>query len=148
VLVEADLQFALKNKKSIIHQSFITFFDGAELSGKSLLQVEVINVYVEKLIKNDLKLISNLKLNNQFLTLTKLEQEFSTSLNVSINNAIETIYITGKIDRIDSYNGFVRILDYKNSVQVTDKFVFTDFEQLFLDKDLLTKIIKLIYNLV
>ncbi len=149
VIHETDLQQALKNKKITVQQSFVSFFDGAELSGKSLLQEEVINVYVEKLIKSDIKLIADLKKQNQFLTLNKLEQEFSASLIVTLSRNPErsrreneeeetkqqTIYIKGKIDRIDSYGGFVRILDYKNSVHYTDSFVFTDFEKLFTDKN-------------
>lgn len=140
IVTEEELQFALKNKKSIVMQSFITFFDGTQLNGKSLLQEEVINVYVEKLIKNDIKLIANLKTKNQLLTLNKLEQEFSASISITQseveeNNSPQTIFIKGKIDRIDSYQGFVRVLDYKNSIKITDKFVFTSFENLFLDVD-------------
>jgi len=143
VIHEADLQLALKNKKIIVQQSFVSFFDGAELSGKSLLQEEVINVYVEKLIKSDLKLITNLKKQNQFLSLNKLEQEFSASISVTLSDNShpersrreQSVYIKGKIDRIDTHDGFVRILDYKNSIHYADSFVFTDFEKLFTDKN-------------
>lgn len=135
IIYEEDLQQALKNKKTAVQQSFINFFDGVELSGKRLLQEEVINVYVEKLIKNDLKLITDLKKQNQFLTLNKLEQEFSGSITITRNLKPEIIYIKGKIDRIDSFGGFVRILDYKNSIHPADNFIFEDFETLFTDKN-------------
>lgn len=138
VINESDLKNALKNKKLIVQQSFVTFFEGAELTGKSLLQEEVINVYVEKLIKSDINLVANLKNKNQFLTISNLEQEFSASITLNLNGVggnykPEIVYIKGKIDRIDSSGGFVRILDYKNSIHFSDKFIFTDFETLFLD---------------
>ncbi len=135
VISEADLQQALKNKKNVVMQSFESFFDGAELIGNILLQVEVVNVYVEKLIKNDIKLVNYLKNQNQYLTLNKLEHEFSTSIQISHNALPKTVYIKGKIDRIDSYQGFVRVLDYKSSIHYTDSFVFSDFEKLFTDKN-------------
>ena len=130
-----SLKEQLKKVDLQVNQSFISFFDNNPPSGKSLLQEEVIKVYVKKLIKSDLKFIEGLRKQNQVLTLTGLEQEFSAPLNLVIEGQPTLIYIKGKVDRIDSFGGKVRVMDYKSSVKPTDKFSFDGFEKLFLDKN-------------
>ena len=126
---------ALKEKiseiESIVQASFTSFFDNPEIVGKGLLQKEVIKVYVEKLIKKDIKFIDKLKKENQYLTLNKLEEEFAAQLEINIQGVSTNIYIKGKIDRIDNFAGKFRIIDYKSSIKSSDKFDFLSFEELF-----------------
>ena len=150
------LKEQIKKTDGIVKQSFESFFETKELSGKNILQYEVIKVYVEKLIKNDILLIEQLNDQNKILTIKELEKEFSASIQIGLNQiqpaqngileaesnsteikaeAIErrltTIYIKGKIDRIDTFGTTFRIIDYKNSIKPLDKFIFTNFEELF-----------------
>ena len=122
------------------------FFDGNEPIGKSLLQKEVIKVYVKKLLKNDIQFIARLASQNQLITILKLEEEFSAPLNIQINGKDTTIFIKGKIDRIDSYNNMIRVIDYKSSVKDSDQFVFSNFENLFNDKKYNKQFQLLIYS--
>ncbi|MDP3555918.1 MAG: PD-(D/E)XK nuclease family protein [Bacteroidota bacterium] len=131
ILNENELKQKLKQIESIVHESFISFFDNTEIIGKGILQKEVIQVYVDKLIKKDIHFVNKLKEENQYLTLKNLEQELSATLEVDINGVPTTIYIKGKIDRIDSHEGKTRIIDYKSSIKSSDKFSFTSFEELF-----------------
>lgn len=135
VLNTEQLKEKLKIVESTVHNAFTTFFDNPEIVGKGILQKEVIKVYVEKLIKNDISFINKLQKENHYLTLNKLEQEFSAPLQININNVPTTIYVKGKIDRIDSYQGKVRVIDFKSSIKASDKFSFTSFEELFLNID-------------
>ncbi len=135
VLNAEQLKEKLKIVESTVHNSFTSFFDNPEIVGKGLLQKEVIKVYVEKLLKNDIAFINKLQKNNQYLSLNNLEQEFSAPLEINIKNTPTTIYIKGKIDRIDSYQGNVRIIDFKSSIKQTDKFDFKSFDDLFLNTD-------------
>jgi hypothetical protein len=132
----------IKKTEQVVKQSFETYFETKELSGKNILQYEVIKVYVEKLIKNDIQWLEELKEQNQILTLKDLEKEFSASIEIELSHRAQSrsdntdikptaIYIKGKIDRLDSHNQTLRIIDYKNSIKLTDKFVFTGFEDLF-----------------
>lgn len=130
-----DLKAQLAKVNETVNQSFISFFDGNEPVGKSLLQQEVIKVYVKKLVNHDVKFIQGLTEENQVLTLKSLEQEFSASLSAPIDGIETEIFIKGKIDRIDSYSGFTRVIDYKSSVKDSDKFMFEGFEKLFYDKN-------------
>lgn len=135
VINSKDLRSALPNIESVVNESFISFFDNHEPAGKSLLQQEVIKVYVKKLVNNDIKFIDRQAQQNQFLTLNSLEQEFSAALEITVEEKPLTVYIKGKMDRIDSYGGLTRIIDYKSSVKDSDKFVFENFEKLFHDKN-------------
>lgn len=131
ILKVDDLNQKLKLVESTVHNSFTSFFDNPEIVGKGILQQEVIKVYVEKLIKKDISFVNELKEENQFLTLKDLEQEFSAPLQIEIKGIPTTIYIKGKIDRIDSHEGKTRIIDYKSSIKGSDKFSFVSFEELF-----------------
>ena len=135
ILNAEQLKEKLKTVESTIHNAFTSFFDNPEIIGKGILQKEVIKVYVEKLLKNDIAFINKLQKDNHYLTLNNLEQEFSAPLRITINNIPTTIYIKGKIDRIDSYQGNIRIIDFKSSIKASDKFGFTSFDELFLNID-------------
>lgn len=135
IIAASDLTEKLKIADTAVNESFISFFDNNEPVGKSILQQEVIKVYVKKLINNDIKFINALTAENQFLSLHSLEKEFSASLEVPVNEQRKALFIKGKIDRVDSFKGQVRITDYKSSVKDTDKFVFDGFEKLFHDKN-------------
>lgn len=135
ILTEAELKEKLKLTENTVHNSFTTFFDNPDIIGKSILQKEVIKVYVDKLIKNDITFVNKLLKENQFITLKNLEQEFSAPLQVEIKGLSTTIYIKGKIDRIDAYAGKTRIIDFKSSIKASDKFEFNSFDELFSNTD-------------
>jgi ATP-dependent helicase/nuclease subunit B len=117
--------------EAAIGDSFRTVFGRDDLSGKSLLQLEVIKVYVKKLLNQDLAFIKKLGETRQTLTILFLEHEFSSKLQ--LRGTPDSIYIKGKIDRIDSFGNMVRVIDYKSSVKPTDKFEFKGFDALFED---------------
>lgn len=135
VIQKAALLKQLSLVDATVNSCFMSFFDNNPPQGKSLLQVEVIKVYVKKLLHADLAFIENLTIENHHLSLLGLEREFSSPLTIKINGKDETIYLKGKMDRIDSYKGFTRIIDYKSSVKDSDKFVFEGFEKLFHDSE-------------
>lgn len=128
---------ALKEKLKIadaaVNESFVSFFDNNEPVGKSILQQEVIKVYVKKLVSNDIKFVEALSVQNHLLSLNSLEKEFCAPLELYLDGEKTVIFIKGKIDRVDNYSGMVRVIDYKSSVKDTDKFVFDGFEKLFND---------------
>jgi len=136
IISSADLSEKLKIADEAVNESFIHFFDNNEPVGKSILQQEVIKVYVKKLVKNDIKFIDTLSSQNHFLSLQSLEKEFSSPIDIAIDGEIKRLFIKGKIDRVDSYKGQVRIIDYKSSVkEFEDKFIFDGFEKLFHDRN-------------
>ncbi|MBL7932389.1 MAG: PD-(D/E)XK nuclease family protein, partial [Bacteroidia bacterium] len=134
-LSDEGLRSQANNIDQIVNESFVSFFDNNPPSGKSILQLDVVKVYVKKLVDNDLRFVKNLLSQNQYVVLKQLESEFGAPLEINIDQKPTTIYIKGKIDRIDSYSGLVRIIDYKSSVKSIDKFTFSGMEILFGDKN-------------
>jgi ATP-dependent helicase/nuclease subunit B len=126
-----DMEDALKMAGSVVNESFLEFFGGAAPQGKTLLQEEVIRVYVKKLIGGDLRLLEKLSESGETLNILFLEQEFTAPVRVNLSGEACTVYIRGKIDRIDRCGGKVRVIDYKSSVKPADRFTFTGFDDLF-----------------
>lgn len=135
----------LNDVSAVVNACFISFFDGNEPVGKSVLQQEVIKVYVKKLINSDIKFVENLARENHFLSLRDLEKEFSAPLEINLNGISTTVFIKGTVDRIDIHQGITRVIDYKSSVKDSDKFIFEGFEKLFHDKDYNKQLQLLIY---
>ncbi len=117
----------------VVRNSFISFFDNTEPSGKSLLQEEVIKVYVNKQLKQDLSFIEKLTAAKKQLRLVHLEHELSAKLVLPGGSEPAEVFIKGTADRIDLYGDDLRIVDYKSSVKPNDKFEFESFEVLFTD---------------
>lgn len=135
VITESDLERQNEKTDQIVNDSFVSFFDNNPPTGKSILQLDVVKVYVKKLVENDLRFIRNLASQNRKLELNSLEQEFSAPLTIKVNGIDTTIFIKGKIDRIDSYGGIIRVIDYKSSVKDSDKFSFDGLDLLFEEKN-------------
>ncbi len=132
ILDEKDLAKMLSVYETEVEKAFKEFFkDSSPLQGKNFLQIEVLKVYVKKLVDQDLENVRALKKQSRSLTVLYLESSWQAP--IKING--ETVYVQGKIDRIDDFGGAIRVIDYKNSIQDKDKFGFTDFEALFDDTD-------------
>lgn len=135
IISPISLKEKMKEADAIVNSCFSSFFDNMKPVGKSVLQQEVIKVYVKKLIQQDIKFISHLNSQNHHLSLVGLEQEFSAPLTLQLDGKKVEVFVKGKIDRLDSHEGLLRIIDYKSSVKSGDKFKFTNFEDLFYNTD-------------
>ena len=81
--------------------------------GKNFLQRKVLYEYVNKLLRNDLKLIQDSKKTNELLSLIDLEKALTASVTIDIKGVDTTIYLKGSADRIDKLGNNIRIIDYK-----------------------------------
>lgn len=133
-LAEEDLLKMLSESEKEVEKAFKEFFkDSSPLQGKNYLQIEVLKVYVKRLVELDKENVKTLKKQNKFLKILFLESPWKAPLQITINNKQETVYVQGKIDRMDDFGGKIRVIDYKNSVKDSDKFTFTNFETVFED---------------
>lgn len=130
-LAPADLSGLVNKANDEVHAAFLTIFRQSAPAGKALLQEEVIKVYVKKLLNSDLRFIHQLNARKQKLTLIALEHELAAPIGIVTNEGEKQMIIRGKVDRLDSYNGALRIIDYKSSVKDNDRFVFAGFGPLF-----------------
>lgn len=132
VLKPEDVEVCLAQKNKIVDKKFSHYFSQQESRfGKNYLMLQVLYVYVEKLLKSDLTLLKNKT--GHYLTLLALEKKMEAELDVHVNGEVLRVYINGTADRIDRYGNSVRIIDYKSSVKQDDKFEFENFEHLFAD---------------
>lgn len=91
-----------------IKKQFSIHFKGGDYSrGKNLLIFEVAKTYVEKFISFE---ISQLQQGNT-IELLQLEEKLKAPLTVE--GVAFPVYIKGMVDRVDRYNGTLRIIDYK-----------------------------------
>lgn len=134
ILKEQDLKSCIAKAEDTVDAVFKTHFSQKESEfGKNYLQKKVIHEYVQKLLKSDIKLIQQLQKNNELLSLIDLEKDLSASLMVVIEGRETEVFIKGSADRIDKSGNRIRVIDYKSSVKMDDKFQFRDFEDLFTD---------------
>jgi ATP-dependent helicase/nuclease subunit B len=129
-----DIEQLKKSVPATVEKNFLNYFSKAEaFLGKNLLQQNVLQVYVDKLLEFDKVFLSSISGKDLFIV--DLEKEMSASIQVKIDGKEETVYVKGKADRIDRVGEVLRIVDYKSSVQQSDKFEFSGFEMLFSSKN-------------
>ena len=134
VLTEENIKECLSKTEECVNLIFQNYFSQRESQfGKNFLQQKVLYEYVNKLLRNDLKLIQTSKKTNALLSLIDLEKTLSAFLIIDINGVSTPIYIKGSADRIDKLGNNIRVIDYKSSVKTDDKFKFTNFDDLFKD---------------
>lgn len=113
---EKTLVTLKSNKQNIdncIQKAFATeFFKRTEsdfkeiqIEGKALLIFSTIRSYILNLIEIDI--------NNAPITLHSLEGYFESIVDIHVNGLSHGIRVGGKIDRLDSVAGNLRVIDYK-----------------------------------
>ncbi|WP_370390217.1 PD-(D/E)XK nuclease family protein [uncultured Winogradskyella sp.] len=120
-------------KDTITEEFKNTYRQGDFKTGKNLIIFEI----AQHLISNFLDLeIDALKKGN---TIKILAIESNISCSVSIKGMEWPIVLKGKIDRVDEYNGDVRVIDYKSGKVEQNKVVVDDWEKLTTDYDKYSK---------
>lgn len=134
VLKEENINECLAKKEECVNLIFQNYFSQRESQfGKNFLQRKVLYEYVSKLLKNDLRLIQQAHKTNDLLSLIDLERSLTASVTIPVKGIDTVIYLKGSADRIDKLGNKIRIIDYKSSIKDSDKFKFTNFEDLFTD---------------
>lgn len=110
-----------------------TYKEGDITTGKNLIIYEVAKRYVLNTLNLE---IDDLKKGNE-IKILGLEEEFKTLL--PIPELEFPVYLTGKVDRIDQYNGITRIIDYKSGKVDQGKVEVVNWEDLTSDYDKYSK---------
>ncbi len=109
-ITEYDLKVLLKNVETTVFAVFAEHYNERELkTGKNLLTLNVAQNYVSTFIKNELALIKG---KPDDLYINVLEKE----LNGEVIVGNERVKLKGKADRIDTYKGQLRVIDYKTGL--------------------------------
>ncbi|WP_053990508.1 PD-(D/E)XK nuclease family protein [Mangrovimonas sp. TPBH4] len=134
ILQEADLEAMKAQIDPMVKKHFKeTYKEGDISTGKNLIIYEVAKRYVWNTINQE---IAEIKQGNE-IKIIGLEEEFKTLLNIPELDF--PVYITGKVDRIDEYNGITRIIDYKSGKVDQSKVEVVEWEDLTSDYDKYSK---------
>ncbi len=108
VLTEADIR-KMKKECTKVTKIFFekNYINGDITKGKNLLSFELAVHYIQLFLNQELQQI---KQGNEIVIL-ELESKLETE--ILINKTANSIKIRGLVDRIDRYNGTIRIIDYK-----------------------------------
>ncbi|WP_452227273.1 PD-(D/E)XK nuclease family protein [Lacinutrix cladophorae] len=96
-------------------------------TGKNLIIFEIAKRYVFNFINLE---IEEVKQGNQ-IKIIALEANNRTA--ISISELDYTIHLTGKVDRVDSYNGITRIIDYKTGKVASNQVEISNWEDITTD---------------
>ncbi|WP_299519204.1 PD-(D/E)XK nuclease family protein [Winogradskyella sp.] len=128
----------LKNFKTIIEITIAKHFkklykDGDFTSGKNLIIFEIAKRYIMNFIDSE---IEDLKAGN---TIKILAIEADETIELNIKGIDFPVKLTGKVDRIDLFNGMTRVIDYKSGKVEQNKVEIVNWEDITTDYDKYSK---------
>ena len=133
VINAGDLEKLLKDESMIlekIDESFKENFPAREqaedmpVAGTNILAREVLSEYICNIIREDMK--------HAPIKLLEQEGEHIITIPVRTGGGMKNVRIGGRLDRVDSTAGIIRILDFKTG---SPDLAFTDTGQLFVRND-------------
>ncbi|MFP4844470.1 PD-(D/E)XK nuclease family protein [Winogradskyella sp. PE311] len=128
----------LKEFKTTINKKVSKHFkdlykDGDFTKGKNLIIFEIAQRYILNFLNSEIK---SLKAKNK-IKIVAIEADETIDINIEGLNF--PIKLTGKVDRIDEYNGITRIIDYKSGKVEQNKVEISNWEDLTTDYDKYSK---------
>ena len=121
----------LDNKKDAILSDIESYFldlfsDQGMQEGKNFLSLQITKRLIKNFLKLERKLVVNSNKKNQQIKVITKEEELSYKLLVDDFE----FNLVGKVDRVDSVNNLLRIIDYKTGKVEDNELLFTDFNEL------------------
>ncbi|WP_298755850.1 PD-(D/E)XK nuclease family protein [uncultured Psychroserpens sp.] len=125
----------MKSKiSSTVHHYFkAEFKEGDITSGKNLIIFEIAQRYILNFLNLE---IEDIRQGNE-IKIIAIETENKVPLY--LENLSKTVMLTGKVDRVDAYNGTIRIIDYKTGRVESSKVEIVDWEAISTDYDKYSK---------
>jgi len=119
------IDLMLKKHKEIVEKYFFKHFKNGEiLTGKNRISFEISKRFVERFITMEKKDLSD---GNQIKI---IGTELNLETLISVPNINFPIKLRGIVDRIDMYNGTIRIIDYKTGSVKTGDLKVLNFEEI------------------
>ncbi|WP_050813326.1 PD-(D/E)XK nuclease family protein [Aquimarina agarivorans] len=128
ILVAEDIVVMQKNIRAAVEKEFqITYSTNQIKHGANFISLEVAVTYISKFLKLEL---AQINAGNE-IQIIAIENNFTTQIEMP--NLDFPVYIRGKVDRVDRYNGQLRIVDYKTGAVNTSDLKVRDWDSLITD---------------
>jgi len=131
--VELVKEMVTNIKATVSHHFKAEFKEGDITRGKNLIIFEIAQRYISNFLNLE---IADLKQGN---TIKIIAIETKNQVSLDISDISKTVNLTGKVDRVDSYNGTVRIIDYKTGKVESGKVEIVDWNDITTDYDKYSK---------
>ncbi len=106
---------------SLAEESFRHFMKNADLQhGKNYLLIRVATRLIGNLLKSEKRRVADALQNGSGIRILALEKKVYCDINLQLNDQKKFIKLKGKMDRIESVNDKLRVIDYKTG-RVEDK---------------------------
>jgi ATP-dependent helicase/nuclease subunit B len=128
-LLSSKLLLDMKQRieEEVTKQFIKTFKGGTYNKGKNLIIFEVAKRYISNFINYEL---SEINAGNK-IKIVQIETKLEVTIPISELDFL--VKIGGKVDRVDEYNGQIRIIDYKTGKVEQSNLEIVDWEEITLD---------------
>lgn len=128
------LENALEKSNAEIEKQFREHYTKAPLnSGQNLLIFEVARRYVRNFLRSEIDLLKQ----GNSLKILKIEEKLK--VQIPIEELDFPVFLKGTVDRVDEFNGRMRIIDYKTGKVEQNKVEVVDWDEISLDYDKYSK---------
>ena len=113
VLCSKYLKKELKKLDNTVKKQFeLNYINGQFNTGKNLIILEVAKKYISVFIESEIESINN----GNNIKIISIENDYNKEIKIS--KFKNKIILKGQIDRIDMFNGVLRIIDYKTGKRI------------------------------
>ncbi|WP_299108616.1 PD-(D/E)XK nuclease family protein [uncultured Winogradskyella sp.] len=134
VLTVEHLKAFKSQTKNMVTKHFeILYNKGGFSSGKNLIIFEIAQRYISNFLNQE---IESVKSGNEIKILSI---EADETIEIKIEGLDFPIRLKGKVDRVDSFNGITRVIDYKSGKVEQNKVEVVNWEDLTTDYDKYSK---------
>ncbi|MFK7832409.1 MAG: PD-(D/E)XK nuclease family protein [Winogradskyella sp.] len=134
ILTEVHLESFKRDITKMVTKHFEALYNkGGFSNGKNLIIFEIAQRYISNFINLELE---SVKSGNE---IEIISIETDSAIDIKIDGLNFPIKLKGKVDRIDSFNGVTRVIDYKSGKVEQNKVEITNWEDITTDYDKYSK---------
>ncbi|MDP1622299.1 MAG: PD-(D/E)XK nuclease family protein [Bacteroidales bacterium] len=133
-----DTLSAMENaSEAAVDHAFEKKFKGSDITyGKNLLLVRVAKLMIKRFLHYEADEVDHLKKLEQTRTVAFLEKFIETLIRIPFGGKDLDIRLKGFIDRVDTVDGYWRIIDYKTGTTEPKQIRVKDWDDLIVNPDL------------